>query len=442
MAKKIKTLIQRFRSSKLFTDSAWAVFGNGFGNALLLAAGILIARLLGKDLYGEYGVVKTTMFHIAGFATFGLGYTSTKFIAQYISENISKVKSIAKASLTITLISSCLLCALLFVFSHKLAIYINNPQLALPFRFLGIIIVCKAIATTSSGIISGFKDFKRQGRNNIVSGALLLVAAPVLTYYWGLRGSLLALLLSQLTLSLLNLLVLKSLLSGRYYSEESFIKPLLVFSLPVAMQELTYTLSHWLGPLLLAKFASLGEVGLYSAAGQWNVIVRFIPGLLSSVVLSYLSSATKKQEHNKMVYKLLGINLGCTLIPFLIILVFSGLIVKLYGQTFTGLQAVINIFIFSTVFSVVARVFQNDFISRGKNWLMFGIRAGKDIITISALYIVLRMTAGEHAAMNYAIIDVAANVLFLSTLVLFYFLNQGSYNKSTYNVNSHMHNQE
>lgn len=85
-------------NSKLFRDSFWAVFGNGIGNALMLLAGILIARFLGKDLYGEYGVVKTTMFYIASFATFGLGFTSTKYIAQYMNDKKDYVRCIVKDS--------------------------------------------------------------------------------------------------------------------------------------------------------------------------------------------------------------------------------------------------------------------------------------------------------------------------------------------------------
>ena len=60
-----KDIRQNLISSSLFKDSFWAVFGNGLGYFLLLVAGIVIARFLGKDIYGEYGVVKTTMFHIA-----------------------------------------------------------------------------------------------------------------------------------------------------------------------------------------------------------------------------------------------------------------------------------------------------------------------------------------------------------------------------------------
>jgi O-antigen/teichoic acid export membrane protein len=422
MRERFVSIIEKLKNSKLFKDSFWAVFGNGMGNALLLFAGILIARMLGKDLYGEYGVVKTTMFHIAAFSTFGLGYTSTKFIAQYTSENTSHIRSIAKAAMKITIVSSLILCALLVIFADQLALFVKTPQLATSFRFLGFIVICKALSTTASGIVSGFKDFKRQGRNNIISGLLMLCLAPTLTYFWGLRGSLLSLLISQFVLCVLNLVLLKSLTKDYALSEQSFIKPLLVFSIPVAMQEMTYALSHWGGPLLLTRYASIGETGLYSAAGQWNAIIRFIPALLSSVVLSYLSSATNASEHKKLMSRVLSINFVCALIPFLIVFVFSGLIVRMYGQSFDGLQSVLNILIFSTVFSVVARVFQNEFISRGKNWLTFFYRSGKDVVVILSLYLVLRATNGVNGAMNYALLDVVVNIIYTALLAITYII--------------------
>lgn len=418
--KKLDTVVQKLRKSKLFTDSFWAIMGNGMGNALLLVAGIIIARLLGKDIYGEYGVVKTTMFHIAAFSTFGLGYSSTKFIAQYISENQSYIRSIAKAALKITVVSSTCLCLLLLIFADPLARFVESPQLATSFRFLGVIIITRAFSTTASGIVSGFKDFKRQGRNNVISGLVMLILAPLLTYFWGLRGSLLALFLSQLTLCCLNLLLLRSLLHDFEDADQSFVRPLLVFSAPVALQELTYALSYWLGPLLLAKYASFGEVGLYTAAAQWNAIILFIPGLLSSVVLSYLSSAVDESSHKKMMNKVLVINFTCAIVPFLVVFAFSGLIVRMYGDTFVGLKPVLNVLILSTVFSVVARVFQNEFISRGKNWLMFAIRAGRDILMIVLLFFILRSIGNGSAALAFAIIVVGINVVYLLTLFLCY----------------------
>lgn len=50
----------------------------------------MIARFLGKELYGEYGTIKTTLTYIAIVSTFGFGYTATKYIAEYIQERTVK----------------------------------------------------------------------------------------------------------------------------------------------------------------------------------------------------------------------------------------------------------------------------------------------------------------------------------------------------------------
>ena len=419
----LKSIFEHFSHSKLYRDSFWAVFGNGLGNALLLVAGIIIARLLGKDLYGEYGVVKTTMFQVAAFSTFGLGYTSTKFIAQYVGENTACLREITKSVLKISSISSCILCVLLVLFSEPLAKFVNAPQLATPFRFLGFIVITRAMSTVCSGLISGYKRFKEQGVFNIISGISLLILAPVLTFLFGLIGSLIALLSSQLILSSLYLLfLLKIYKQLPEPNEELFVGKIIRFSLPVAMQEFAFAISHWGATLLLTKYSSLGEVGIFSATAQWNSVIMFVPMLLSSVVLSYLSGISEKKEHNSMVYRVLLINFICVLIPFIIVLICSKWICSMYGPTFIGMRSVLNVLMVCTILSVLARVFQNDLISREKNWLLFELRAGRDVICLLSLYFMLRLTSGIHAALHYAMLVVVLDILFLLVLVgIFYF---------------------
>lgn len=418
-------MIEAVKSSKLFKDSFWAVFGNGLGNALLLVAGIVIARILGKDIYGEYGVVKTTMFQIAAFSTFGLGYTSTKYIAQYVKENQACLREITKSVLVISLISSFSLSFLLFVFSQKLAVFVNAPQLEMPFRFLGLIVVTRSMSTVCSGLISGYKKFKEQGIVNISSGLIMLVLSPVLTYYFGLLGSLLSLLLSQLFLSLLYVVLLLRLYRKLPVSDgKKFTTDIFKFSIPVAMQELTFFLSHWGATLLLTKYSSLGEVGIYSATAQWNTVIMFIPLLLSSVVLSYLSGISEKKAHNSMMYRVLLINFICVLIPFVVVLSCSGWICSMYGPSFEGMQKVLNVFMFCAVLAVLSRVFQNDLISRGKNWMLFVLRGFRDIISLVCLYIVLKITSGVHGALNYATLVVAVDVVFLIVLIGAFYVQQ------------------
>jgi O-antigen/teichoic acid export membrane protein len=421
-----QSITNKLKGSRLFKDSFWAVFGNGTGNFLLLLAGIIIARLLGKDLYGEYGLVKTTMFHIAAFSTFGLGYTSTKFVAQYMSEDVCKVYSYIKSAFKITLVSSITLCILLFLFSEALAQFVNEPRLSTAFRLLGLIMIFRALSTTGSGILAGLKRFKSLGINNIISGVSMLILGAIFTYLWGLKGSLLALLVSQAIIAVLNLLIIYRSDFKNNEDKSNTTIELLRFSFPVAMQELTYTLSHWLGPLILARYASIGEVGIYSAAAQWNAIVLFIPGLLSNVVLSYLSGVSKENEmHNRIVYRMILVNFICSFIPFCVVFTLSGLIASFYGESFVGLQSVLNILVFSTIFICLSNVLQSNMISEGRNWLLFIIRSGRDFLLLFLIYFIISSIT-EGGARYYAYISVFISGLYFFILYIIFLLDKKS----------------
>lgn len=414
-----KLYIENIKRSQLFKDSFWAVFGNGTANALMLIAGIFIARFLGKDIYGEYGFVKTTMFQIAAFSTFGLGYTSTKFIAQYVVENPSNLRSITKSALLISCIASIILSLALFFTAKWVAVFVGHPQMEQPIKYLGVIVVTRALSTVCSGLISGFKKFYKQGINNIISGVVLLFLAPFLTYKYGLTGSLISLLISQLVLSLLHLILIYQIyIKLPPAQNEHFTAKLLNFSIPVAMQELTYAITSWAIPIIITKYSSLGELGIYSVAAQWNAIILFIPSLLSSVVLSYLSTEISKGDNSKMFNKLLLVNFFCVLLPFFIVAICSKWISSLYGPSFSGLHNVITILVFSTVFSVLSQVFQSDMISRGLNWQLFIFRAIRDICLLFATYIMLKMTSGVNAAVNFAILSVIGSILYLLSFVI------------------------
>ena len=413
---KIHIFWDKLKNSSLARDSLWAVFGNGFGTFLLLVGGIIIARLLGKDLYGEYGVVKTTMFYIAGFATFGLGYTSTKFVAEYLNSKKDQVKGAIWSSLLITLVTSCIMCLTLCLFATPLAYYINEPVLSSSFKYLGIIIILRALSTTENGILSGMKKFKELGINSIVSGLFLLIGGATFTYYWSVDGSLLALLLSQLALLILNSICIFKEMRSYPDSTNTNLSYILKFSLPVSIQELSYTLSRWGATLLVTKYASIGEVGIFSAASQWGAIVLFIPGLLMNVVLSYLSDNAEENETHQVVFRrMILVNFVSSLIPFMIVLLLSNFIASFYGPTFHGLGLVISIIVLDTVFSSISNVYQSDMISLGKNWTLFIFRIIRDVFIIVSLWISLQYSH-SNAALIFAIISVVSSMLYLFLL--------------------------
>lgn len=414
----IGNIIARFKNSFLLKDSFWSVFGNGVGNFLLLMAGVLIARFLGKDLYGEYGMVKTTMFYIAGFASFGLSYSSTKFIAENIEEKSDKLNAIVYSCLRISLSFSFLLCILLIILADEIATFVNEPKLTLPFRYLGVIIITRSLANTLNGLLGGFKKYKSIGINSIISGATLFFFGTLLTYNWGVVGSFAALLLSQFVLCLLNSVALYNESKKYPKAKDSCTSEILKFSLPIAIQELFFVICNWGVMLVLTKYASLGDVGIYSAAAQWYAVVLFIPNLLSNVVLSYLSGENRnKEKYTGLFKKLLLINVICAIIPFVMVTLLAGVITSFYGNDFSDLSIVLRILIAGTVFACAAGVYQSDYIARSKNWQLAFIRLIRDSLILLSLYFALTDDS-SNAAYKLAIINTTIYFVYFMMLYL------------------------
>ena len=232
-------------------------------------------------------------------------------------------------------------------------------------------------------------------------------------------GSFIALAASQFVNALLNFIgVLKEYrIAGARQGDGAITKDMLTFTIPVAIQEFSYMLCTWGGTMILTKYASLGDVGLWSAASQWNAIILFVPHLLLNVVLSHLSGLSKdKDSHTQMLKKMLLINFVCSFIPFVIVYLAAGLITSFYGETFAGLNGVIRVLTFSSVTACLSNVFQSSLLSEGRNWLLLAFRAIRDMLMLGALWVVLR-NGVSHASLAYSWIYVAAYMVYFLLLM-------------------------
>lgn len=418
----IKKLKDSIVKSVLFKDSFWAVFGNGMGYALLLLSGIFVARFLGKDLYGQYGVVKSTMFYFASVATFGLNFTSTKYIADFKKNNISQIKAISKGALNITLFISIGFALMLIVCADAIASYLNEPELKQSFQILGMIVVFKSLSTTQFGLLAGFGVFKTIARNNIISGIVQFVVCVLMAYMYGLKGALGGLLFSQIFTYVINYFSIRLILKGfPQQNNHNYTGELIRFSLPIALQEIVNTICKLAGVFLITKLSSVGELGLYSATTQWEVCVSFMPILLSNVILSHLSnSINDNKRHNRTMKIMLLINFIFTLIPAIFVYIFSVWIVSWYGPTFIGMGSILNMIMLATIFNCCSNVFRAEFISIGKNWQFFCIRFLRETIFLALAYWLIRTNQGINAAYDYAVAYAISSVLFLFVIVINY----------------------
>lgn len=412
------------RQNSLIKDSIWSLIGSVLVKGLGLLAGIAVARFLGSDIYGEYGMIRSTLMNIAIFSTFGLGYTATKFVAEQKINEGENIQLIVSLVTLVTLIVSFLLSVLLFIFSQEVAIYLNAAHLSIALKIFALTIVFNALTTVQIGILSGFNEFKAIAKNNTIVGVFTFITSVVFTYYWNLEGALFALLFVNILNCVLNNIVVKKRLKKYPISKYSNTKPLkhiLSFSFPVALQEGLYSLTSWLLLLLLVKFSNYSELGLYSAAMQWSAIILFIPGVLRNVTLSHLSGTINNREKHHYVFRtMLLVSFLATLIPSLIVFLFSNQIYKFYGESFRGLGEILTISVFTTIFSSITNVYAQEFMSKNLNWIVFFIKLIRDISILVIAYFLIINNPDKGA--SYLVFS--SLLMSLLTVVMFYFINK------------------
>lgn len=415
---------KKITKNKLFKDSFWALFGSVLGKGLSLLAGILVARFLGKEIYGQYGVVKSTLITIGMFSTFGLGYTATKYISENLENSKEKIQPLCRLLLTITFCCSTPISVLAFIFSKQIATFLEAPGLDTGIRMCSIIIIFNALTLTQIGIMSGLGKYKTIAKNNTYSGVLTFVLSFFLTYKFLFSGALWALLISQCFNFIINFLSIKKTLSTTYPTngiinkKTNLTKEIMGFSLPVALQESLVFIFSWISTYLLIVLTNYGEVGILSAATQWNAIILFIPGVLRNVTLSHLSGiGNNTSGRKKILYSMLFINFSTTTLAYLTICIFSSIINSFYGPSFNGIATIISISTISTIFNSMSDVYVQEYMSRNKNWLILSLRMLKDgsAIAMAAFFIIgLNLTGAKATAIS----SVLFSVLYFAELAL------------------------
>ena len=62
--------------------AVWSLIGAVISQGSSLAASVITARLLGRERFGEYGMIQSTVGMFGVFAGMGLGLTATKYVAE------------------------------------------------------------------------------------------------------------------------------------------------------------------------------------------------------------------------------------------------------------------------------------------------------------------------------------------------------------------------
>ncbi|MBN1983387.1 MAG: oligosaccharide flippase family protein [Chitinivibrionales bacterium] len=299
---------------RMAIGSAWTVAGSVSSQALGLATSLYIAVYIGKELYGTFGMVRSTLMVFCALASSaGLSMTVTKHVAQYRDTDREKTGKIIGLMTIVVLSLAGLLSLLLFFSAPVIAVqFLKKAECVLYLRIGSFWLFFNLLNVLQLAIINGFEAFKYNASTNLVRGFVYCVTALPAVYFFSITGALCALVLSSLISCILSYKNLKKILTAAAISitwNTVFMDnwAVLKFSAHLFLSDLIAPPAIWLcNTLLVNQPDGYSHMGVYSAASDWLVVAIALPQMLSSVFLpisSHLSYSSSKKEFIRYVRK-------------------------------------------------------------------------------------------------------------------------------------------
>ena len=363
----------------------WGTVGTIATRSVTIILSFALARILGKEGFGEYGIINNTAAMISGFAGLGIGATVTRYVASLKVREPERAGKIIGLSSIITWFSAIIYGAIFIYFAPWLAkTTLAAPQLASMLQISSISIGLGVVNSVQVSTLTGLESFKASSILSTILGIIQSVLVVLLAWYAGVKGAVIALAFtSGFTVLAYYVVTRKELDSAKikitFEEAMSEWRILVKYSLPAFLSTIT------VGPVIWASNAFLanrpdgyGQLGIFNAASQWDTFVRFFPALISTAVLPVMSDmygrGDKKGSINIM-WKMMGIT-ALLVIPLAIIIsLFSPLIIKGYGSSFAGGHWVIVIVVFTTVLISISTHLGTFIAASGKMWIGFAINS-------------------------------------------------------------------
>lgn len=333
--------------ARIVGGTSWVMIGSVLSKILVFFATIMVARILSKEVYGQLSIIRSTIALFVSLSSFGIGATATRYIAEYRKSNPQKAIKMYYVANSFVWVMAIVSSILLMCCAKTLAANrLHCPEMAIELWIASVILFFTLLNGAQTGTLSGFEDFKRIAKCQVLMGITEIIALCTGAYLFGLKGAVIGFGLTYCIAWIYNsigiqhhlrLLEIPITAELRHLHFTDF-KPLLSFSLPVAATSWIQMIVYWWLKTSVISGAGFENMANYDVAEQWRTQIAFVPGLVATVVLPILSNVNhEKESRRKVIRTNFFINVGITGLLAVIISILGSMVLKLYGNQYTNL---------------------------------------------------------------------------------------------------------
>lgn len=355
-----------------------------------------LARLLGKAVFGEWGMIQNTVISVAGIAQLSMAVTATRFIAEYRTTNPRKVEAILALCSWISWGMGLLATLLLFASAGWIATSsLHAPHLEMPLRISAIYLLFLTVNGYQIGALIGFELFKPLTLIGAYYGTINAGVTLVLAWKYGLLGAMWGMSLA----SLLSWLAHHRVLSHYYRAHQlqpayghlgSEAKVLFAFALPATLSGIAGSLGLWLSNLFLVRSSGgYPQMAAFAAASSFKSLILFVPGIIARVstpLLVNLKGGADFARFENAFSKNFWFTSAAAAGVASVLALFAPTIMLLFGKSFQGDHSVLAILAVATVFEASGAALYQRIFTAGWMWRGLSIVIARSLILILGSY--------------------------------------------------------
>ena len=392
--------------ARLLRGAFWSVVDSGFSRSFALIISIVVARTVGRQHFGEFGVVQSTVGLFGLFAGLGMGVTVTKHIAELRRSERFRAGRILGLSVLLAAISSTAMCAGLLAIAPWLARTTLASTEVGPLLRLGCGLLFFGVLNGAlTGALYGFEDFKSVAIVDIVAGFMGFAAVMMGVLTSGLRGAISGLVIGIGLQCIGYFFCLRrelrnngiSVIYKGCFSEWPI---LATFSVPALLAgAMTGPVAWVCSAIVVNQPSGYAQMGLFNAANQWRGAILLLPLTLSAPFLPVLSSLFGKDQNKYFKVLLTGVvvNGSLALLAAAGVIAFSRTIMGTYGKSFVGGTPTLVLLVLSAVITAGAWPVGQAITSSGRMWWGFYINLIWAVILVCCLWLLRHQGAYGYA---------------------------------------------
>ncbi len=394
------------------------MFASLFSRAISFVMTVVVARLLGRDIFGRFGIISGTIASFAVVGTLGMGVAATKLVAQNRTKDPERAGRSLATAVVAALAAGGFIALVLFLAAPWVASFVlEDASLTTALRLSAFALFFIAWSSAQSGGFSGIEAFSVSAKVGAVTASLSLIFSVIGVWRWGFVGAVAGIPVAGALQCAIQEVVLRRTLRregipysyGRPLAE---IRPVFAIGFPAMLSAGVHVPAAWLGSVILVRHAGYREMAIFTVAEQWFNLVLMLPVVLGTVLLPVMTNvfaASNEDASRSLLRRTFLANMGLSWLPLLAVAPFGYFVLRIYGPTYPASWLVFFVMVAVGCLVSTLSPVGHAITATGRMWLGTAMNFGWSVAYLSLAHLFVVVLA--KGALGLAVARLLAYVL-------------------------------